>query len=180
VGLFPREQCLRAQQQRAFGELRIGSGTGRQGLCGSRARSAWASSYESSACGRSSFARSGSYAAAPIASALAAPQRKALNTGLFSWEQCLRAQQQRAFGELHVDGGTGRHGLCGSRAHARRAFSHEGNACARSSGARLGTLSRRRRLSRPRLLSSALGSGSFSREKCLRTQQWGAFGELHS
>jgi hypothetical protein len=65
----------------------------RQGLGGSRARSAWACSCGSSACARSSGARLEIYAstAAPAAKVLAALERSALNAGLFSREQCLYA-----------------------------------------------------------------------------------------
>jgi hypothetical protein len=59
VGLFSREQCLRSQQRRAFGDIRIGGGTGLQSICSSRARSAWAYYHESSACTRNSGARFG-------------------------------------------------------------------------------------------------------------------------
>jgi hypothetical protein len=75
--LFSRDKCLRTQQRRAFGELRASSGTGRQGLGGSRARSAWACSRGRSACASSSGARSGIYAsaAALAAKAFATPER---------------------------------------------------------------------------------------------------------
>ena len=109
MGLLPQKQRLRSQQRRAFGKLHIGGRIGYLGLGGSRARSAWACSHESSAYGRSSGARLGSYtsAAAPAAKALVAPERA--RRGLFSRKQCLRTQQRRAFGNLHVGGGTGLH-----------------------------------------------------------------------
>jgi hypothetical protein len=68
-------------RRRALGDLRIGGGTGRQGLCGSRARLARASSHESSAC---------------------------VWRGFLPRKQRLRAEQRRAFGELRS--GTGQSG----------------------------------------------------------------------
>jgi hypothetical protein len=137
VSLLTQKQSLRTQQHRTFGDLRIGGGTGRQGLCGSRARSAWTCFHESSACVRSSGARLRICAVAPAAKALRLPS--ALDAGLFLQGQCLRTQQRRAFGDLRIGGVTGRRGLCGSRARLARTCLHESSACARSSGARLGS-----------------------------------------